>query len=139
LADPLVRNYIDRLLTPGPVGAVETTAYGFGAGELDQAAGLSYWEQRTWRELGGTLNTDRLNNNPEERDAVFAAMWQVKPGSPIAAASEATVTIPPNAARKTGLMYRFSFRPASDPKKMGDVDSASRNARYLPSGDHAGS
>ncbi len=86
-----------------------------GRADVESDFGISYWEQKirevyavTWGE-----GTDRLTNDPEERDAVFSVLWAKQLPADFTTRQVVDVEI---AARATTpgsqpLLYRFIFRP----------------------------
>ncbi|HYC62442.1 MAG TPA: DUF4157 domain-containing protein [Thermoanaerobaculia bacterium] len=110
VADPGVQQYIDRLLSPDAVEQVETDWVEISKQNVDTVAGLSYWEQRTLKVYSVTTSTDRISKNAEERDAVFAAVWRLRPTPNPSTSFTEVVDIPPNRERRNGLLYRFEFR-----------------------------
>lgn len=110
VADPAVIAYIDRLLVPDPVS---TVANGWlETNDITATLSGNYWEHLVWSTFTTTLGDNgRLAKSAEERDAVYAALWKTKPNSPITSASSVQTEVPPNAVRKSALLYRFDFAP----------------------------
>ncbi|HEX6640762.1 MAG TPA: DUF4157 domain-containing protein, partial [Thermoanaerobaculia bacterium] len=109
--DPGVQMYIDRLLAPDAVEQVERNRMQIAKQDIENVAGWSYWEQRTNKVYSAFTDTDRLGKSAEERDAVYAAVWRIRPTPDPSTSSSEVVDIPPNKERSKGLLYRFDFRP----------------------------
>lgn len=109
--DPDVQEYIGRLLTPDPTAQLETHWTPLTKADLDQVAALNYWEQRTWKAFDLKGYPARMSNSAEERDAVYAILWQVFPNGEKTPPSSKLVTIPPNAQRNNALLYQFVVGP----------------------------
>jgi hypothetical protein len=62
------------------------------------------------------FNVARFTNSAEERDAVYAALWQTFPQGAATPPTSRLVTIPPNPQRKNALAYEFVISP---PPKTG--------------------
>jgi hypothetical protein len=114
--DPDVQVYIGRLLAPQPVAQVETESLNLTQAEMDKLTGISYWEQRTFAAFDTTYSP-RFTSSAEERDAVYAALWQVFPQGPATPPTSKLITLPPNAQRKNALLYELVI---SAPVKVGD-------------------
>ncbi|MEO8410919.1 MAG: hypothetical protein ABI478_10140, partial [Propionivibrio sp.] len=104
---------------------LETNAGTLTKADVDAIAALSYWEQRTLAafDLSGGV-PGRLKNSAEERDAVYATLWQVFPLGASTPPSSKLVTIPPNPQRKNALLYEFVVRAPAAPggKPVLDID-----------------
>lgn len=113
-----------------PVRGVESTGIAFKKDDLKTVAGRSYWEAKAGKtyylvEVGAT--GERFKADPEERDAVFSVLWQVRPANPASPATR-LVTIPsrgngPNGKPTSPLLYKLAFKPAKkDTKNMPSVE-----------------
>ncbi|MDF0668203.1 MAG: DUF4157 domain-containing protein [Nitrospira sp.] len=105
--DPGVQEYIGRLLAPQPTAQLETNTFTVTQAGMDTLVGLNYWEQRTWTAFELSNSPARFTSSAEERDAVYAALWQAFPQGPATPPTSKLVTIPPNAQRKSALLYEF--------------------------------
>jgi Domain of unknown function (DUF4157) len=108
--DPDVREYIGRLLAPQPTAQVETASLTLTQANMDKLVGLSYWEQRTWSAFDLSGYPARFTKSAEERDAVYAALWQVFPQGSATPPTSKLITLPPNAQRKNALLYEFVIK-----------------------------
>jgi hypothetical protein len=107
--DPTVQGFISSLMTAPPLAQVEKSSAIIEQTDVDAIAGTSYWEERTRQAFRvGLSDSGRMGASDEERDAVYAAVWRVRP------AAESTnvmklVTIPPSKERANALLYQFEF------------------------------
>ena len=62
IVDPIVLAFIDRLLVAPATQNYETGWFIANKQNIDDASKWSYWESRTWKAYGGTLNTKQLAN-----------------------------------------------------------------------------
>lgn len=105
----------------------ETRGITLSRGNAATMAARSYWEDRTADRYDITVSA-RMRSDPEERDAVLAALWGINPPATVTAQTERIVPIaarapPPPAAVPAGtpppppptappaLLYRFTFSP----------------------------
>jgi hypothetical protein len=98
----------------------ETRGIALRRSQVTSLAGQNYWEQRTFRAYVTTLPTSRFSSNPEERDAVFAALWEMSPPTTVTSHQEMIVPIAARSVNSPGgggssqtseLLYRFTFDP----------------------------
>lgn len=88
--------------------------------QITSMAGESYWEQRTLQRYAAAFDS-RMNADPEERDAVLAALWALNPPATVTTRRIRVVpiaarTLPATAgqtapAQAPALLYRFTFDP----------------------------
>jgi hypothetical protein len=90
----------------------ETKGIDLDVGEAEKWVTRSYWEQKVL-EVFSLASDSRMSADPEERDAVLAALWQVRPKTKPTSTITRLVTIPkrPSAATSSDVLYRFTFRP----------------------------
>lgn len=89
----------------------QTKGVPFDSRELRRWAGASYWEQKIGEAF--ELGVDpRMQANTEERDAVLAMVWQVKPQT-VSAETKIVAIIPKRASkpRSTDIAYQIVFTP----------------------------
>jgi hypothetical protein len=95
---------------------------------LEKNFPASYWEQKIMEVYALNYETDRLSNDPEERDAVLSALWARQPAPQFTSRQVVDVQIPARATTPIGkpLLYRFKFRPKDpavpDDKPKVDVE-----------------
>src|SRR6185436_3164637 len=79
VADPFVQRFIDSLLAlpPPPTQEYETVWFKPNQQNMEDVSKRSYWEQRTRRVWNAFPSAGRTN--AEERDAVYAALWKLRP------------------------------------------------------------
>ncbi len=121
VADPVVRQYIDGLLKPPLTHEYERNRFQVNKANLAAVAGWSYWEQRTGTAYVFRRDV-RMTTNSEEGDAVYAALWSLRPDPTVASAEKLYVTIPPSAERRNALLYRFEFRPPASAGALPEID-----------------
>jgi hypothetical protein len=89
----------------------QTKGASFDSRELRRWASASYWEQKIGEAF--ELGVDpRMQANAEERDALLATVWQVKPQA-VNAETKIVAIIPkrPSKPRSTDLAYQIVFIP----------------------------
>lgn len=91
--------------------------------EMDRWASASYWEQKV-ADAFKLLVDPRMLDDAEERDAVLATVWQVKPDS-INAETKILTFIPnrPAKPQSKNLAYLISFIPRANPKEKDAVET----------------
>ena len=106
----------------------ETRGIDLDRSDVTSLAATSYWEQRTLAAFDTAFHS-RLTADPEERDAVLAALWAMNPPTTVTAASTMFVHVPartiPAAAggsptQAPELLYSVTFGPpaAGDPRPV---------------------
>lgn len=116
VSDPAVQDYIGGLLVPRPTAQLETNAPTLTKADFEKSAARNYWEQRTWAAFELPQGVPpRMADSAEERDAVYATLWQVFPNGSSTPPSSKLVTIPPNPQRKNALLYQFVVRAPAKP------------------------
>lgn len=111
--------------------------------QITTMAGQSYWEQRTLDTYAATVDP-RMNADPEERDAVYAALWGMHPPTtvttrrvmvvPITARTLPAATGQTAPAPAPALLYRFTFEPPAtgDPRPRLEIRFIAGGAAVTP-------
>jgi hypothetical protein len=111
--------------------------------QIATLAGQSYWEQRTLERYAAAFDP-RMNPDPEERDAVLAALWGMNPPATVTTRRMMVVpiaarTLPPAAGQTTPsqapeLLYRFTFEPPAtgDPRPRMEIRFIASGASSTP-------
>jgi hypothetical protein len=90
--------------------------------EMDRWASASYWEQKV-AEAFKLMVDPRMQDDAQERDAVLATVWQVKP-EPVNAETKILTLIPNRAKPPSGdVAYLISFIPRANPKEKDTVET----------------
>jgi hypothetical protein len=100
----------------------ETKGASLDSRELRRWAEASYWEQKVLEAFDVAVDR-RMQTNAEERDAVLAAVWQIKPQ--VIGAETAIVGIIPKRAskpRSTDVAYQIVFTPRASPRDKDRVE-----------------
>lgn len=104
----------------------EQTGRNMNRANMETNFGLSYWEQKIMEVYAFSYGqgTDRLTNDPEERDAVLSVLWAKQPPAQFTTRQVVDVQIAARATTPIGkpLLYRFIFRP-KDPAIPNDKPS----------------
>lgn len=97
--------------------------------ELRRWADASYWEQKISEAFDGGVDP-RMQTNAEERDAVLAVVWQIKP-QVISAETQIVAIIPKRASkpRSTDIAYQIVFTP-----RRSDRDKDRVETRFIAEG-----
>jgi hypothetical protein len=113
-----------------PAAGVQTTGIKYERTDLKDITRQSYWEAKVgnvYFRVQGTTAAARFSSDPEERDAVFSVLWQVRPAK-LSGIITKIVTIPsrgngPGGKPTTPLTYKFTFKPANkNTKNMPSVE-----------------
>jgi len=101
-------------------GHYETKSITLDPAKIAEWKTRSYWEQKVLGVIDAAADAARFAADPEEREAVFAVLWDVyQKIRPIKAEVVRPVTIPARGAKSKVLSYVFTFKP---PKKKGDKE-----------------
>jgi hypothetical protein len=123
-----------RVLARQTVEQYETKGITLDVGEAGKWAGWSYWKRKVLQ-VYSLAPDPRMTSDPEERDAVLAALWQVRPAT-VTSTTVRVVTIPkrPTAAASKDIIYQITFTPRTKPadKDSVEADFVSEGAGATP-------
>jgi hypothetical protein len=105
-----------RVLARQMVEQYETKGIPLDVSEAGKWAARSYWEQKVLQ-IFDLAEDSRMLADAEERDAVLAALWQVRPTTAITSETTKVVRIPKRAAAAASkdIVYQIIFTPRKKP------------------------
>lgn len=106
----------------------QTKGIAFDTRLMAQSADASYWEQRVARTYRVTADP-RMLDNEEERDAVLAAVWQVKPDTISTETRMVTIIKRPSKPQSKELAYQITFLPRTSEREKDRIE-----ARFISEG-----
>jgi hypothetical protein len=99
--------------------------------KIEPIVGASYWSERVGKVFELSLDPRIFNNaDPEERDAVLSALWNIRPTSELRGPITRLISIPKRktAAASKNVVYKFTLTPRTSKKPLAEVRFVAEDA-----------
>jgi len=119
------------LLARQPTERYATEGIALDPAQMQPLFGASYWTERVGQVFELHLDQRILNNaDPEERDAVLSALWNIRPTSAFHSPITRLISIPKRktAASSKNVVYKIVLTPRTKKKPLAEVDFVAEDA-----------